>query len=63
MKRKTKILMAVGAAVLVTGAGIAGVSTRAEAGIAVRAQLVEALPLESVVRSRGGGWLCVAVSV
>jgi HlyD family secretion protein len=61
MKRKTKVVAAVAVAVLATGAGIAGVTTRAESGIAVRAEAVEVRPLEGVVRA--SGWIQPRVSV
>jgi HlyD family secretion protein len=61
MTRKTKIGIAVGALILVTGAGIAGVNARGEAAVAVRAQTVDARPLESVVRA--SGWIQPRVSV
>jgi HlyD family secretion protein len=61
MTRKTKVIIGVGALVLVTGAGIAGVSSRGEAGVTVAAQTVEARPLESVVRA--SGWIQPRVSV
>jgi HlyD family secretion protein len=61
MTRKTKIGIAVGALILVTGAGIAGVNARGETAVAVRAQTVDARPLESVVRA--SGWIQPRVSV
>jgi HlyD family secretion protein len=61
MTRKTKIGIAVGALILVTGAGIAGVNARGETAVVVRAQTVEARPLESVVRA--SGWIQPRVSV
>jgi HlyD family secretion protein len=61
MTRTTKVIIGVGALVLVTGAGIAGVNSRGEAGVEVRAQTVEARPLESVVRA--SGWIQPRVSV
>jgi HlyD family secretion protein len=61
MTRKTKVIIGVGALVLVTGAGIAGVSSRGETGVEVRVQTVEARPLETVVRANG--WIQPRVSV
>jgi HlyD family secretion protein len=61
MTRKTKVIIGVGVLVLVTGAGIAVVGSRGEAGVEVRAQTVEARPLESVVRA--SGWIQPRVSV
>jgi HlyD family secretion protein len=61
MKRRTKIVLAVGGAVLAAGAGVAGVSSRPESGVAVRAETVEARALESVVRA--SGWIQPRVSV
>jgi HlyD family secretion protein len=61
MKRKTKIVLGVTAAVLVGGSAVASVATRGESGIAVRAATVEARSLESVVRA--SGWIQPRVSV
>jgi HlyD family secretion protein len=61
MTRKTKVIIGVGALVVVTGAGIAGVSSRGETGVEVRVQTVEARPLETVVRANG--WIQPRVSV
>jgi HlyD family secretion protein len=61
MKRKTKIVLGVTAAVLVGGSAVASVTTRGESGIAVRAATVEARSLESVVRA--SGWIQPRVSV
>jgi HlyD family secretion protein len=61
MKRKTKVGIAVGVVVLASAGGIAGVSARPESGTAIRAEVVEARPLESVVRA--SGWIKPRVSV
>lgn len=61
MKRKTKIVLGVTAAVLVGGSAVASVTTRGESGVAVRAATVEARSLESVVRA--SGWIQPRVSV
>ena len=61
MKRKTKIFLGVGAIVLVSGAGIAGVAGRGEEGVEVRAATVEARDLESMVRA--SGWIQPRVAV
>jgi HlyD family secretion protein len=61
MKRKTKVAIGVGVVVVATGAGIVGVNARGESGIAIRAEVVEARPLEAVVRA--SGWIQPRVSV
>jgi HlyD family secretion protein len=61
MKRKTRIIVAAGAVLLATGAGIAGVTIRPEAGTAIRAHEVEARSLEAVVRA--SGWIQPRTSV
>ncbi len=61
MKRKTKIVLAVGGVVALAGGGIAGLNTRGEAGVEVRVETVELRRLESVVRANG--WIQPRVSV
>lgn len=55
MKRKTKIFLGVGALVVITGAGIAGVAGGSDDATAVRVAAVETQDLESVVRA--SGWI------
>lgn len=61
MKRKTKVAIGVVAIVVATGAGIAGVTSRGQHGLAVRAEVVASRPLEAVVRA--SGWIQPRVSV
>lgn len=61
MKRKTKIYVGVGAAVLVTVAGLSQLAGSGDAAVAVRTAAVETRDLESVVRA--GGWIQPRVAV
>ncbi|MGK7313192.1 MAG: efflux RND transporter periplasmic adaptor subunit [Candidatus Longimicrobiales bacterium M2_2A_002] len=61
MKRKTKIILGVGALVVVAGTAAAGVARSGEDATGVRVATVERLDLESMVRA--SGWIQPRVAV
>jgi len=61
MKRKTKVILGIGALVVITGAGIAAAASGGDDATGVRIATVESRNLESVVRA--SGWIQPRISV
>jgi HlyD family secretion protein len=61
MKRKNKIILGIGAAVVLTGAGVAALRGGGDGAVAVRTAAVETRDLESVVRA--SGWIQPRIAV